>query len=92
MRGRRIHPHALPAGIFQNRDRNGAPMGLRPTKSDQDAAGPFRGINNLRRVFNGAHHMSGVGNTPLARGTRKTSACQRTRSAGEDVSCQRSRF
>jgi len=29
-------------------------MGLRPTKGNEDAAGRFRGINNLDRVFNGA--------------------------------------
>ncbi len=38
----------------QNRDRKGVPMGLRPTKGNEDAAGRFRGINNLDRVFNGA--------------------------------------
>ena len=29
-------------------------MGLRPTRSDADAAGRFRRINDLDRVFNGA--------------------------------------
>ena len=29
-------------------------MGLRPTKGDEDAGDRCRGINNLRRVFNGA--------------------------------------
>jgi len=30
------------------------PMGLRPTKSDEDAPGRSSRINNLDRVFNGA--------------------------------------
>jgi hypothetical protein len=33
---------------------NGMSMGLRPSKSNEDAAGRSRGINNLDRVFNGA--------------------------------------
>lgn len=32
----------------------GGPMGLRPTKGDEDAVGRARGTNELERVFNGA--------------------------------------
>ncbi len=44
-------------------------MGLRPTKGDEDAAGRFRAINNLHRVFNGAFACIGI--RSLARSTRK---------------------
>jgi len=37
-----------------SRDRKGPLMGLRPTKSDEDAVSRYRGINDLRRFFNGA--------------------------------------
>jgi len=37
-----------------SRDSHGVPMGLRPTKSDEGAAGGWCGINDLRRVFNRA--------------------------------------
>ena len=37
-----------------SRDSYGVPMGLRPTKSDEGAAGGWRGIKDLRRVFNRA--------------------------------------
>jgi hypothetical protein len=41
-------------GSERSRDNDGVPMGLRPIKSDEGAAGGWRGINDLRRVFNRA--------------------------------------
>jgi hypothetical protein len=41
-------------GSERSRDSHGVPMGLRPTKSDEGAAGGWRGINHLRRVFSRA--------------------------------------
>ena len=37
----------------RSRDRQGVPMGLRPTKAHEDAADHSNRINNLERVFNG---------------------------------------
>jgi hypothetical protein len=39
-------------------------MGLRPTKSDEGAAGGWRGINDLRRVFNRAALRIDRGSVP----------------------------
>jgi hypothetical protein len=47
-------------------------MGLRPTKSDEGAAGGWRGINDLRRVFK--------------RAVLKTPA-RRTLGRGQETSC-----
>jgi hypothetical protein len=36
--------------MLQSRDRKGVAMGMRPTDVDEDAAGRYREINNLRQL------------------------------------------
>ena len=43
-----------PNSALPSRDRQGVPMGLRPTKKDEGARDWCRGINNLDRAFNRA--------------------------------------